>query len=139
MTVAPERRRSRMAARSTSALTGSRPVKGSSRISSLGSGMTAAMNCTRWLMPLLRVSTRRAAQCARSKRVSQAATPRPTLRPPPSALTISAIGIEDIDDHADGGGLAAPIGTDKAEDTAFGNGEREVVHGGDLAEGLGDF
>src|ERR1019366_1309618 len=44
MTVAPERRRSRMASRSVSALTGSSPVKGSSRIRSLGSGTTAAMN-----------------------------------------------------------------------------------------------
>ncbi len=58
ITVAPRRRSSRMALRMASTLTGSRPVKGSSRISSLGSGTTAAMNCTFWLMPLLSVSTR---------------------------------------------------------------------------------
>src|ERR1019366_4778777 len=51
---------------------------------------------------------------------------------------LSAVGIEDVDDHADGGGLPAAIGTDKAEDAAFRNGEGEVVHGGDLAESLGD-
>src|ERR1019366_4659904 len=51
---------------------------------------------------------------------------------------LSAIGIEDIDDHADGGGLAAPVGTDEPEDAAFGNGEGGVIHGGDLAESLGD-
>ena len=48
------------------------------------------------------------------------------------------VGVEDIDDHAYGGGLPAPIRTDKAEDTAFGHCEREVIHGGDLTETLGD-
>ena len=48
------------------------------------------------------------------------------------------VGIEDIDDHADRGRLPAAIGTDKTEDAAFGNAEGEVIHGGDLAESLGD-
>ena len=47
----PPRRRSRMADCRASALTGSSPLKGSSRISSLGAGTTAAMNCTFWLSP----------------------------------------------------------------------------------------
>ena len=49
MTVAPP---VRIAFNMVSALTGSSPVKGSSRISSLRSGTTAAMNCTFWLHAL---------------------------------------------------------------------------------------
>src|SRR6516225_7141638 len=56
ITVAPWRLRSRMAFRSTSRLTGSRPVKGSSSRISSGLAMTLAMNWTFWAMPLDRVS-----------------------------------------------------------------------------------
>ena len=42
--VTPFRRRSRMAERMASALTGSRPLNGSSRMSSLGSGITVEIN-----------------------------------------------------------------------------------------------
>jgi len=51
---------------------------------------------------------------------------------------LSPVGIKDVDDHADGGGLPAPVGTDKTEDAPIGNAEGEVIHGGDLAESLGD-
>ena len=59
MTVAPRARNSSTADRIASALTGSSPVKGSSRISSFGSGTTAAMNWIFWLMPLLSVCSLR--------------------------------------------------------------------------------
>src|ERR1017187_9907156 len=51
---------------------------------------------------------------------------------------LPAVGIEDVDDHADRKRLPAAIGTDKTEDAAFGDAEGEVIHGGDLAERLGD-
>ena len=57
--------------RMVSALTGSSPLKGSSRIRSLGAGTTVAMNCTFWLMPLLSVFTFCEAHFARSRRFSQ--------------------------------------------------------------------
>ena len=49
--VVPLAETSRIASRSTSALTGSRPENGSSRITSWGRETTAAMNCTFWAMP----------------------------------------------------------------------------------------
>ena len=63
-----------MAERMASALTGSRPLKGSSRMSSFGSGITVAMNWTFCVMPLLRVSTLSEARLARPSLSSQFAT-----------------------------------------------------------------
>ena len=55
--VVPRRRSSSTASRSTSALTGSRPENGSSRITSLGRATTVAMNCTFCDMPFESAST----------------------------------------------------------------------------------
>ena len=57
ITVVPSSRSRRISPRISSALMGSKPLKGSSRISSLGRCSTVVMNCTFWAMPLLSSST----------------------------------------------------------------------------------
>ena len=48
----------------------------------------------------------------------------------------AAGGLQDGGQHLDGGGLSGAIGPEKAEDLPFGNGERNVIHGAEIAEVL---
>ena len=57
MMVAPSSRNRRISERMSSAFTGSKPEKGSSRIISEGLCTTVVMNCTFWAMPLESSST----------------------------------------------------------------------------------
>ena len=57
ITVAPLSRSPRISSFSRLALMGSKPEKGSSKISSLGSWSTVTMNCTFWAMPFESSST----------------------------------------------------------------------------------
>ena len=57
MIVAPLSRRARISSLSRLALIGSKPEKGSSKISSSGSWSTVTMNCTFWAMPFESSST----------------------------------------------------------------------------------
>ena len=71
MIVVPSRLSWSTAARSTSALTGSSPLKGSSRSTRLGCATTVAMNWTFWDIPLERASTLLSAHSASPIRSSQ--------------------------------------------------------------------
>ncbi len=51
-------------------------------------------------------------------------------------LHASGIGLEDVEHHADGGGLAGAVGTEEAEHLARLNLERYVLHGPGLTEGF---
>ena len=55
--VAPASRSARISFLSRLALTGSKPLNGSSKISNSGSCSTVTMNCTFWAIPLLSSST----------------------------------------------------------------------------------
>ncbi len=70
--VVPRSRSASTASLSTSAFTGSRPLNGSSRISSSGSETTAAMNCTFCDCPFDSDSILRPARSASCRRSSQA-------------------------------------------------------------------
>ena len=87
-TVVPRRRISSTASFSASALTGSSPENGSSRISSSGCDTTAATNCTFCDMPFESVSIFRSPQPSMPRRSSQSsitgsssARVRPLSRP----------------------------------------------------------
>ena len=47
-------------------------------------------------------------------------------------------GIQKAGQHFHGGGFAAAVAAQKAEDFAFGNGEADMVHGGEAAEAFGE-
>ena len=50
----------------------------------------------------------------------------------------AGVGVEDVENGADGGGLAGAVGADEAVGATGGDGEREAADGGVRAEGLGD-
>ena len=84
-TVVPRRFKSSTASLSVSIFTGSSPLNGSSRISSFGSAITAAMNCTFCDIPFDSVSTRLSAQSESSIRASQSSMAGRESRRPLSA------------------------------------------------------
>ena len=51
---------------------------------------------------------------------------------------LAAGGLDEADDHFDGGGFAGAVGAEVAEDVAGGEGEADVFDGGDAAVGFGD-
>src|SRR5206468_304031 len=52
---------------------------------------------------------------------------------------MSAIRVEDVDDHADRGGFTAAIGPNESEYRVIGDGKREVIDRSDFSETLGDI
>ena len=50
----------------------------------------------------------------------------------------AAAGLQEAGEHFHGGGFAAAVAAEEAEDFAFFDGEADVVHGGEVAEGFGE-
>ena len=51
---------------------------------------------------------------------------------------VATAGLQEASEHFHGGGFAAAVAAEKAEDFAFFDGEADVVHGGEVAEGFGE-
>ena len=54
----------------------------------------------------------------------------------PRTSIVAAVGVEDAHDHAQRGRLARAVGADEAVDRPLGDGQRQVVDGDVVAEGL---
>ena len=55
----------------------------------------------------------------------------------PSIVDVPRVGPEDVEHHADGGGLAGAVGTEQPEDLPGADLERHVFDGTRVAERLG--
>ncbi len=55
----------------------------------------------------------------------------------PFHFTVPGVQVGEAEDGPHGGRLARPVGAEEADDLAGGNGEREVVEGGERAEAAG--